>query len=77
MYKITNTRSSVVILHSRRCIDCLTGLWFALINVATDTHPRFVENLKEMSSYRPRSTGQYRPSYFRVTIPFRIDIVST
>ena len=42
---------------------------------AAGIHPRFVWNLKVMSSYKPMSKGKYRP-YFRVTFPFRLDIGS-
>ena len=52
MYKIIQTEASIVILHAIRCIYCSAAM--LLINVATGTRPRFVWNLKEMSSYRPR-----------------------
>jgi len=57
MYKIDQTQVSVVILHAMiRCVDCCAGingmLW---INVTTGIHARFVWNLKEINSYRPRS----------------------
>jgi len=67
-----------VYFHTDTARDVLIAVpVYALINVTTGSLPHFVWNLKETSSYRPRSKGQYRTTYFRVAFPFWLDIGST
>jgi len=42
MYKITQTRASIVILHAIRCVDCCAGMLLINVTIGTSKKRAFV-----------------------------------